>query len=264
MKKLNIATVSMAVGVVIWLFVIVLSYVHSVGWFHRAGYEGLLAHLGVWAFEGTFLFGTLVVVWSMFSGIKAGWRSTLFFYMGVVFNFYSNISSGLVKDDKQLVFAKIPSVIVDELIIDESVLIGVLISVLAIGAKLIVTDAIEKWRIIKGMHGQEKKEDSPETLETVLGILESHQTAPLKENDQLSPTGNKLAPNDLEDVAESVETALEPLENGELTEEEIYKIAFELYEIEGELPTRKAIMEETGCKEWDARKARSRVKTQIS
>lgn len=143
MKKPNIATVSIIIGCFIGMCVLILSYTHAVGMMTRAGHTGVLSHVGVWAFEATFFFGSIVVVWSKWNGLKVGITSYLVFLLGVGINLYSNISAGIAKDGQALVFGTVKGVP-----IDEAVLINTLITCLILAAEMVVTDAIFKRRAI--------------------------------------------------------------------------------------------------------------------
>jgi hypothetical protein len=139
MKKPNVVTISLAIGSLIGASVLILSYLHTAGLFERSGYAGKFAHIGVIGFELVFILGTGVSIWSKWQGVKVATSTKFALGLGVCINLYSNITSGIAKDGRPLVFFSIKGIP-----IDEAVLIGGLIPILFVVAEMVISDAISK------------------------------------------------------------------------------------------------------------------------
>lgn len=142
---------SIITGCLIGLFVLILSYTHTTALFERSGYSDIFAHIGVWAFELTFLFGTVNVVASKLTGEKVSASSRFVLVLGVLINLYSNITSGIAHNVAIVFF------VVKGIPIDEAVLIGALIPCLIFATELIISDAIRKHLVNKQTNSNSNK-----------------------------------------------------------------------------------------------------------
>jgi hypothetical protein len=159
-KKLNVVTISLTIGSVIGLSVLILSYLHTAGLFERSGYRDTFAHIGVIGFELVFILGTGVSIWSKWQGVKVATSTKFALGLGVCINLYSNITSGIAKDGKPLVFFSVKGIP-----IDEAVLIGGLIPILFVVAEMVISDAISKSKVAITT---EEPTDGPIKIEPVL------------------------------------------------------------------------------------------------
>ena len=140
-SKVNIVSISLFGGCLIAVCVLVLSYAHTTALFERSGYRSILAHIGVIGFEAAFVLGTVTLIWAKLNGEKVRISTRCVFGLGIAFNLYSNISSGIAKNGQPIVFY-----VWDGIVIDEAVLVGALIPLLIEAAVLVISDAIVQYR----------------------------------------------------------------------------------------------------------------------
>lgn len=179
-SSLQIVYTSFLVGVLICICVLILSWSHATSLFTRSGYVGWLGQIGVIAFETTFVFSTAIAIWSSWIGEKVTGPTRFVLILGVMFNLYSNITSGIALDGKPIIFTTIQGVQ-----IGEPVMIGAFIPTLFFAIERVIANAIFMYRKIKN---QTDDHTIDRTVPDVRSdkVLTSNQTKTKQESDSKS------------------------------------------------------------------------------
>jgi hypothetical protein len=201
MKHVNVVTVSLAIGSLIGASVLILSYLHTAGLFERSGYTGVFAHIGVVGFELVFILGTGVSIWSKWQGVKVATSTKFALGLGVCINLYSNITSGIAKDGRPLVFFSVKGIP-----IDEAVLIGGLIPILFVVAEMVISDAISKSRDNKLSNVAEDDPINIEPAQVKHEDTEPEPEAPTPDTHPIQEPPQPIEPIPLQDEPDKSDT----------------------------------------------------------
>ncbi|SEN02947.1 hypothetical protein [Lihuaxuella thermophila] len=258
-SKINIVSINLFVGCLIAACVLILSYAHTTALFERSGYRSLLAHLGVIGFEAAFVLGTVTLIWATLNGEKVRLSTRCVFGLGVLFNLYSNITSGIAKNGQPLVFY-----VWRGIVIDEAVLVGALIPLLIVAAELVISDAIVQYRRQRG------KQRIGQTVERPKQTGKQSDGRPIKQTDkQTTDQTNRQSgePSDSRTVEQTDQQSNKRTDkqSGKQTDcQTLETIALRLKEELGDWPSYRRLAKEANVTPYQAGQTIKRLKQRVS
>lgn len=158
-ERINIVNVNVWIGFLIFLSMAIISFSHTAALFERTAYEGVFAILGTIGCETAFILGAGNVVWSKSKGVRAGKASWFISIVGILIILYSNISSGIAHDGNPIVFFQLTKTVW----ITETTLIGALIPIVIVAAKMVVSHAAVIW-----LNQKDQETNTHQTADTVV------------------------------------------------------------------------------------------------
>lgn len=237
MRALNIVG-----GSIVLVCVVAVSYSHTLALFGMGGFTGIFQHMAVIAVEVTFLLGALNMVVSRFKGQHPGIPAIIGGLFGVGIVGWGNVEAGVNYG-----------------------LHGVLLGA-AIPISLIIAEAILSKAILQRMKdhpevtqdGELSPSDSPNQWEDSQDTSTEQKEPP--KNNPVPPIDNEESTREEKETAQAITQESPTIETDP---EIIYGVAWEMYEKNGEPPTRRGLAEAANTTEHRARKAIDRLKAEL-
>lgn len=275
MRALNIVG-----GSIVLVCVVAVSYSHTLALFGMGGFTGIFQHMAVIAVEVTFLLGALNMVVSRFKGRHPGIPAIIGGLFGVGIVGWGNIEAGVNYGiHGVLLGAAIPiSLIIAEAILSKAILQRMKEQPEGEPAITYHTNEEQEKEPTITQESPNQWEDSQERnhegeLPPITTQEEKNITQAITNESpkvlEESPSDTNEAPKEREEPPkdlEKKETAQAITQESPTIEtdpEIIYGVAWEMYEKNGEPPTRRGLAEAANTTEHRARKAIDRLKAEL-